>query len=283
MVDNVKIPWSTRLGRIGEKEIEKRLAYFSNPTKYETDVGIDFYCELLVNDKPSVPFYVQAKSTEYFDDKWGVSIEKSTVIYWLQQKSPVYLIVFDEKNNYCYWLSIEDQRYEYIKRIFTTDSKTIYITIDDTKLLSAGRNNGVFRAKIIADQVSLDLFLGLPQFIGNGYVKGLPPIPRSEIELKRIIERIRMNMYSLIQYFFNIGDIQSAYTYCSFLTKIDKSHFNHFYWFAHANKLLGNVSNSRNYYKEAIKICQRDNKWPKSQIEKIIKDIEIEMNSLDSD
>ena len=58
------IPWERRLGDFGESEIKGRLQRFSSVTKIETDVGIDFYCELIINDIPTTPFYVQAKSTD---------------------------------------------------------------------------------------------------------------------------------------------------------------------------------------------------------------------------
>ena len=102
-----KVPWTTRLGTIGEAQVKSRLAYFSIATKYETDPGIDFYCELLENDSPSLPFYVQAKGTEHFDDDWGQSIPKSTLVYWLHQPSPVFLMVYYEVQKLCHWMSIE--------------------------------------------------------------------------------------------------------------------------------------------------------------------------------
>ena len=105
-----QVPWNTRLGTVGESEVKARLAYFSIPTRYETDPGIDFYCELIENDSPSTPFYVQAKGTEHFDNGWGQSIAKSTITYWLQQEFPVFLIVYNENDGNCYWKSIEDNR-----------------------------------------------------------------------------------------------------------------------------------------------------------------------------
>jgi hypothetical protein len=80
MIRGPQIPWKTRLGMIGETQVKTRLAYFSIPTKYEIDPGIDFYCELLENDSPSLPFYIQAKGTEHFDDNGGQSIRKSTLM-----------------------------------------------------------------------------------------------------------------------------------------------------------------------------------------------------------
>jgi len=101
LATSVKIPWETRLGDIGEDVIKSRLRYFAIPTKYERDVGIDFYCELLEKDSPSIPFYVQAKATEYFDKNWGASIKKRTTQYWLTRPFPVFLVVYDENNDEC--------------------------------------------------------------------------------------------------------------------------------------------------------------------------------------
>ena len=43
-----KIPWEQRLGNLAEDNVQARFSCFSNPTKIQTDVGIDFSCELLV-------------------------------------------------------------------------------------------------------------------------------------------------------------------------------------------------------------------------------------------
>jgi hypothetical protein len=37
MTTKPRVPWTTRLGTIGEAQVKARLAYFSIPTKYETD------------------------------------------------------------------------------------------------------------------------------------------------------------------------------------------------------------------------------------------------------
>ena len=47
-----KYPWSQRLGKKGENEIENRLLNFSIPTKISKDIGIDFTCELVENEIP---------------------------------------------------------------------------------------------------------------------------------------------------------------------------------------------------------------------------------------
>jgi len=69
------LPWETQLGDIGETEIKSRLQRFSTVTKIERDVGIDFYCDLIVNGVPSIPFYIQAKSSQHLDSQCGCSIK----------------------------------------------------------------------------------------------------------------------------------------------------------------------------------------------------------------
>ena len=200
----VKIPWGTRLGTIGESAIKSRLAYFSNPTKYEEDAGIDFYCELIEDNSPSLPFYVQAKGTTYFDNSWGAGIPKSTIFYWLQQQHPVFLIVYDDETKTCYWMSIEDFRYILMQKIFTADSKTVYIKMNRSNILQPLKNgNEVFIAKIKEDSDSVQLFRGRPQFIGEGYVREIPQSPRSNIELHEIRETARACLYSLVLYNLN--------------------------------------------------------------------------------
>ena len=62
MTSHVKFPWNSKLGNIGESEIKKRLSYFAQVTKDENDVGIDFICQLCVNDIPSGKYFlIQAK------------------------------------------------------------------------------------------------------------------------------------------------------------------------------------------------------------------------------
>ena len=87
-----KIPWNQRLGEIGESTIKSYLAYFSNPMKPAFDVGIDFFCELLEDSSPSgMYFLVQAKGSQHFDEKWGRSFDKETIIFWLKKQLPTYI------------------------------------------------------------------------------------------------------------------------------------------------------------------------------------------------
>lgn len=276
-----KLPWTTRLGAIGESEVKARLQYFSNPVKYELDVGIDFYCELLENDSPTTPFYVQAKSTDHFDTSWGASIDKSTIAYWLERPFPVFLVVYDENKGVCHWTSIEDQRQSLLDKLKTSSASTIYMKVGELRILEKGkRANEVFIHNIKDDQISVDLWRGQSRFKGEGWVGMMPSAPRSDIELARIRENLRMNMYSLIQHYFESEELDDAFNACEFLVKFDKSHYNQFVMLAVLNKLRGNPSAAREYYKQALDICERDKTWPKESMDRLKEAIRAAMDRL---
>lgn len=276
-----QIPWETRLGTVGESAIKSRLGYFLNPTKYEEDAGIDFYCELIEDDSPSIPFYVQAKGAGYFDNSWGSGIPKSTIIYWLQQQHPVFLIVYEDETRTCYWMPIEDYRYSLIHKIFTTESKTVYIKMDRSNILEQSRDgNEAFITKVKEDSNSVQLFRGRPQFIGHEYVKKIPPSPRSNAELQQIRETVRACLYSLIQHYLAEDDWETANTYCEFVAEFDKSHFNHFVWLGIIAKALGRTEIAKERFEQALQICRADKNWPRVSMERIIASIENEMQDL---
>jgi|RhiMetdeSRZDD1v2_1073273.scaffolds.fasta_scaffold549875_2 hypothetical protein len=275
-----KVPWTTRLGTIGEAQVKAHLAYFSIVTKYETDPGIDFYCELLENDSPSLPFYVQAKGTEHFDDAWGQSIAKPTLVYWLHQPAPVFLMVYDDINGLCYWMSIEELRYRLIEQIFTTDSATVYVRMDRTHPLERNLNQGLID-RIKDDTTLVGLFRGQAVFRGDGYVKQLPSPPRSDLELVRIKENVRAGLYSLVQHSIAKQDIPTANLYCEFLADFDSDHYNHFVWLGQINLSNGNRTEAVTNFQRALEICEADKVWPKESLQPIIDGIKKQLQKLE--
>jgi tetratricopeptide (TPR) repeat protein len=271
-----------RLADVGENAIRKQLSYFSTITKTERDVGIDLICELVVDNKPWARYYVQAKGTEHFDDQWGSSIKKSTVTYWLKQEDPVYLIVYDDKADKSYWMSIEDHRYELFDRIMKADSQSnsIYVRMDKSQILEDGKEkNQLFRSKILSDKYSIQQFYGHPPMPGTGYIRPIPPPPRNAHELIMTKETIRQSLYSVIIHYLGKNDIQTAYLCCEFLTKFDKGHYNHFEWFGLLNIDLGKPAEAKSAFEEAIHIFEEDKKWPLEDKELQIKRIKKEMEA----
>jgi hypothetical protein len=269
MVRNVRFTWEQRLGKVGESEIKGRLSYFSLVTKIEDDVGLDFYCQLLENSSPTNEFYIQAKGTEHFDDNWSASIKKSTLVYWLWEPNPVYLIVYDEPSGNCYWMSIEDHRYELLERIFKTDTDSLYLTFDRSNILEKGKDkNESFITKIKDDKASIELFRGQPTFKGDGYVKQLPDCPRTEHELILIRENVRQCLYSLIRYYDQHKDVDTTKRYCEFLAQFDSTgDYNHFLWLGLINLELGKKEIARENFEQALRICENDPNWPKESMD----------------
>lgn len=268
-------PWEKRLGKIGESAIQKCLSYFSTSTKIEDDLGLDFYCELAVKDF-SNEFYVQAKGTQHFDKEWGVCIKKSTLVYWLYKPSPVYLIVFDERHDICYWMSVEDHRYEFFNKIFNTNSETVYITMDRSHVLMRGSvENRALIEKIKEDKNSIELFRGRPTAKGDGYVKQIPDAPRNENEVVLTRENVRQSLYSLIKYYLHRNDITPAISCLEFLTVFDPTgHYNHFFMLGQLKLKLGEKKVAAGYFEQALSICKGDKIWPKESMDQLIKMIE---------
>jgi len=275
-----KVPWSERLGRIGELEIIKKLLNFSTASKYEFDAGIDFYCELLVGDSPTIPFYVQAKGTEHFDDDWGQSIGKTTILYWLYHDFPVFLVVYDKPSETCYWMSIEDQRHNLLDKM-RGPTNSVYLKVDRSNILYDVREkNHEFTKKVIEGTDSILMWKGVPQPKGAGYVKQIPKPPRSQREVVNIREVTRWNLYSLIQHYWNIGDLETAFKCCRFLAEFDRSHYNHFVWLGEIAYLRGDRDGAREALKEALEICERDKVWPRSSMDQLKAFIRMRLESV---
>jgi hypothetical protein len=114
---------------------------------------------LLENDSPSIPFYVQAKGTEHFDENWGASIKKTTIQYWLTRPFPVFLVAFDENDRNCYWMSIEEQRYALMNRLFKDTAKTLYLKMDRSHILERGKESNIdFKTKIMEGWLSIEQY-----------------------------------------------------------------------------------------------------------------------------
>jgi len=275
------LSWENQLGDIGESEIKSRLQRFSTVTKMERDVGIDFYCELVNNGIPTIPFYVQAKTSRHLDDKGGCSIKKRTIEYWLTRLHPVYIIFYDGQKDICYWKSIEEERYALIKKLKSTKSETIYVKFEPLNILKKNGNTQQFIRQLEKDYNSLLLSQGRPQFIGGGYVKRVPEPPRTSDEYIRIKNTARASLYSLIVHHINRGELEDAIKYAESVAIFDDSHYNHFAWLGYLYKKRGDIAKAKINFEKAIDICKRDPKWGETEIgKKTISVLESELNDL---
>ncbi len=94
-------------------------------------------------------------------------------------------------------------------------------------------------------------------------------------------ENIRMSLYSLVQHFMRNNDQRSAMLCCRFLGEFDKSHYNHFVWLGQLNRAEGNYKEAKKNFNEALRICERDMKWPTESMKQLIQLIQKEIELTD--
>jgi hypothetical protein len=166
-------------------------------------------------------------------------------------------------------MSIEDRRYDLLGRMGSL-ADTIYVSMDRTRNL--GRGNATareFAMKVKDDARSVAMWKGIAYPTGQDYVKKIPGPPRSSVEISRLMETIRMNMYSLIQYYLFSNDLKNAHLCSMFLTEFDKSHYNHFVLDGQISMLINDRERALTSLREALDICERDKQWPRESMDKI--------------
>lgn len=289
MISKPKVTLYQRRGASAENEIKERLSHFAIPMKPEIDVGIDFYCQLLEGDLPSSRFFgVQTKGTKHFNGYCYRRIKRSTINLWLQSPFPVFLVVYDVNSRNCYWMSIVHNLNNLIGKL-RSNNKTIGFKIGKSNVLEKGEDkNHDFIVKVKEAHTLMSIIRGRPQF-GEGYVRTRPMVRISQPIINNLKDGIRDNLNLLITNYLLENDIERAYFLCDFLTKFDRSHYDHFLVFGRINKLLGKKKEARKCFQEAIKICKRDKKWnilkdpEHPRIERIIALIEREIDNLKED
>jgi len=254
-----------RRGIGAEAEIKKRLVRFSDTAKPEPDQGIDFICQLSKDFSPISRFFgVQARGTERFGEKWQDSFLKSTVERWLRLPFPVFIIVYDESDHDCYWMSVTHNLPSFVTKLQEkVDAKTIRIEMDKSRLLeeTAERNTDFIEAVKDA-QMRISLILGRPEF-GESYVRSMSYHILPRLVRVRLKENIRNSLNHLIYHFLLTNELEKAYTLCKFLTEFDKSHYDHFLLFARMCHYRGEKGEALRYYDEAIRMLKADKKWDK--------------------
>jgi tetratricopeptide (TPR) repeat protein len=255
-----------RLAGIGESFIEARLKSFAQVFRpvYLFEYGIDFYCRLLQDGKPSSKyFWVEAKATSYFGDHWSESIDKPIVDFWLRQTFPVFIAVYDNHSKNCYWASIEDMR-GFLTEKLSTEAKTINVSVDKTHILEIGESkNAAFIRKIQHDAILISAGHGIAQPVGDGYVINLPVLLLPEDARARIRDKIRFGFEYLINDWVLKGNWEGAYSLCKILADFDRGHYEIFVMLARICRQLGKFDEAIDNYEIAITICKGDPNWDK--------------------
>lgn len=279
----VEIPKPIKIGATAETEIKALLQRFSIPMKPEPDVeGIDFYCKLT----DGTLFIVQAKGTQKFAEKWRGYFDKKTIADWLNQLTPVFIIVYDMEEEKYYWRSIQRDRENLIKKL-KSPSKTVSINMNKSEIFDQEEFVKQVKTDSQSTQYSYDLSRGFPQFIGNGYVKKIPLLVLPDWLVHNFELNIRLTLYTLANHYFYFGNNkEKAYFLCKFLTDLDQDHYDHFRLMGRICKSLARTEEAKSYYDQAIDICKRDTNWNKRKepsdpsIEDLILSIRQEMKGL---
>jgi hypothetical protein len=271
-------------GSVGESLVEaklKRFAQVSHPANL-LDYTIDFFCALYDGNKPSnVRFNIQVKTGRSIGEYWSEPIEREKVEFWLEQAFPVYIILADEETEECYWLSVEDNREKWIKRLLS-GKKTLTITVDARKRFIQRE----FIEKILSDTIRVKASQGIPVFVSKGYTGTIPIMKLSEASRTNINQTVRLGLDYLIYDRLVNNDLYGAYAKGTILTAFDRSHYDHFLLMARICQQLGKTSEALGNYNEAILICKSDPNWNKRKspddplIEEIILAIEEEKSKL---
>jgi hypothetical protein len=267
------------------------LKSFAQVLRPVLEYAMDFYCRLLQNGKPSNKIFgVEVKSTDIFKKHYSESIEKDMVKFWLTQPFPVYVVVYEESSDNCYWTSVEDNREEWINELLK-DKKSITIRMDRAKVLEKNQNEA-FIQKIEQDIIIVNANRGIPQFVTKGY----EDYAIGYIPILKLSDAARENVRGTIRYGFNYlikdsvlrGDCQSAYTLGKLLADFDHGHYDHFVLLARICRKLGKKEEAKKNYEIAIQICKSDPNWDKKRlpdapyIGEIIRNIEHELRDLTS-
>jgi len=276
----------------GESYVEARLKSFAQVLRpvHLFEYAIDFYCRLLQSGKPSNSIFgVEVKSTNHFNDRYSESIDKEILRFWLTQPFPVFVVVYEESSDSCYWISAEDNREEWVAKL-QNEKKSATITIDRSHLL--GKNqNAEFIQRIEENIIRVNAGRGIPQFISKGYERyaiGYIPILRLSDEAR---ENVRQTVRLGFNYLFSDSilrnDLQDAYNLCKLLADFDHGHYDHYLTLARICRELGKKEEARENYKRAIEVCKADPNWDKKRspnvprIGEIIEFIENESLGLD--
>lgn len=279
MFEDMGITKTQEYGGIGESATETVLKSFAQVFRPVPlfEYSIDFYCRLIDKGKPLTPFWVEVKSSKCVKDDWRRSIKRETVIFWLEQLSPVFIVVYDISEDICYWVSVEDNREIWTEKI-ERNAKSISLKVKKSQTLNkANRINSDFIKKIVDDTIHVNIANGIPQVIylgGKGVTPNyaffaFPNLDLSENAQIAFRQKIRFSLNLLLRDQYN-KCLPEAYRLCKILTDFDKDHYEHFELLGDICVQLGKTDEAMTYYDCAIDIFRRDPNWDRNRVEGIL-------------
>lgn len=112
MTDETNLPKRTTAQKIGETAADIFSSTFTEfctvvPVPQSRDLGIDFKCEVMEGEYPTgLVFNAQCKARSGVDNKnssFPIQVQVTTVNYWLIQRSPTFLFVYDPQQENFFW------------------------------------------------------------------------------------------------------------------------------------------------------------------------------------
>ncbi len=272
---NKGMPTNQRYAGIGESATEvvlKHLAQVSSPIRL-SEYAIDYICRLYQKNKPSNKiFFVEVKTATHPALSWRRQISRDTIGFWLSQSYPVYIVVYDLKNDVCYWISAEDNREKWSKKL-EQGVKKISIRVDGLHTLKKAPDPNLdFVHKIEQDTIRLSSIYGIPRVLykGGKGIKGVYYFEYPNLGLlsnstrSKFQKTIRYSLYILINDGLLRKDLQvlqETYRLSKILTDFDKAHYENFLVRAEVCLQLKKGKEARRYYNEAIKCLESDKIW----------------------
>jgi hypothetical protein len=264
---------------VGESATEMVLKSFSQVFRPVPlfEYSIDFYCRLIHKGKPMTPFWVEVKSSKRIKDTWKKSIDREMAIFWLNQLSPVFVVIYDIGKNVCYWVSVEDNRESWGNKL-ENGAKTITLKIVKSQTLKKPNCSNIdFIQKIKRDTISVGITNGIPEVIakaGKGVTPNygffdFPNIELSENAKNNFRQKIRFSLNFLFRDAYSRKAWSEAYEIGKILAIFDKSHYDHFELLGDICGLLGSRNEALSYYDIAIDMFRRDLNWDKNRVEGI--------------
>lgn len=272
---NKGIPSNQRNAGVGESATEvvlKPLAQVSSPIRL-SEFAIDYICRLYKGNKPSNKiFFVEVKTATRFALNWRRKISRDTIEFWLSQSYPVYIVIYDLEHDVCYWISTEDNREKWSKKL-EKGVKSISIRIDSShRLKKAPDPNLDFLDKIEQDTIRLSSIYGIPRVLYRGG-KGIKGVYYFEYpNLGILSDSTRSKFKKTIRYSLNIlindgllrddlAHARETYRLSKILTEFDKGHYEHFFARAKACLQLKKNNEARRYCNLAIRCLNQDLIW----------------------
>jgi tetratricopeptide (TPR) repeat protein len=269
------MPVNQRYAGVGESATEvvlKPLAQVSSPIRL-SEYAIDYICRLYQRNKPSNKiFFVEVKTATSHALSWRRKISRDTIGFWLSQSYPVYIVVYDLENDVCYWISAEDNREKWSKKL-EKGVKSISIRVDGLHILKKAPDPNLdFVHKIEQDTIRLSSIYGIPRVLykGGKGIKGVYYFEYPDLGVLSNLTRgkfqntIRRSLYLLINDGLlrkDLKDLQEAYRLSKVLTEFDKAHYENFLVRAEVCLQLKKTEEAQRYYNEAISCLERDPIW----------------------